>query len=51
MLKRAFHPGVIQKEELAELEVTPTEYARHPGCKRPTKIVNNDTLWKNAWHL
>lgn len=28
MLKRAVHPGAILKEELAELGVTPTEFAR-----------------------
>ena len=28
MLKRAVHPGVILREELAELGVTPTAFAR-----------------------
>ena len=28
MLKRAVHPGQILKEELAELGITPTEFAR-----------------------
>ena len=28
MLKRAVHPGVILKDELAELGVTPTAFAR-----------------------
>ena len=28
MLKRALHPGAILKEELAELDITPTEFAR-----------------------
>lgn len=28
MFKRAVHPGAILKEELAELGVTPTEFAR-----------------------
>ena len=28
MLKRAIHPGVILKDELDELGVTPTEFAR-----------------------
>lgn len=28
MFKRAVHPGVILKEELEELGVTPTEFAR-----------------------
>ena len=28
MLKRAQHPGPILKEELAGLEITPTEFAR-----------------------
>ena len=28
LLKRAVHPGQILKEELAELGITPTEFAR-----------------------
>ena len=28
MFKRAVHPGVVLKEELAEFGVTPTEFAR-----------------------
>ena len=28
MMKRAVHPGRILKDELAELDVTPTEFAR-----------------------
>ena len=28
MFKRAVHPGAILKDELAELGVTPTEFAR-----------------------
>ena len=28
MFKRAVHPGVILKDELAEIGVTPTEFAR-----------------------
>ena len=28
MFKRAVHPGMILKDELAELEVTPTDFAR-----------------------
>ncbi len=42
MLKRADHPGVILKEELAEIGVTPTELARQidvPG-NRMSQIIN-----------
>ena len=28
MLKRAVHPGLILKDELAELEITPRDFAR-----------------------
>jgi plasmid maintenance system antidote protein VapI len=28
MFKRAVHPGTILKDELLELDITPTEFAR-----------------------
>ncbi|MYD71406.1 MAG: HigA family addiction module antidote protein [Acidobacteria bacterium] len=28
MLKRTVHPGIVLRDELAELDVTPTEFAR-----------------------
>ncbi|MDE2978338.1 MAG: HigA family addiction module antitoxin [Acidobacteriota bacterium] len=42
MLKRAVHPGQVLKDELAELDVTPTEFARHIGVppNRVSQIIN-----------
>ncbi len=42
MLKRAVHPGKILKNELAELGVTPTEFARQIGVppNRVSQIIN-----------
>ena len=42
MLKRAVHPGLVLKDELAELGVTPTEFARQIGVppNRVSQIIN-----------
>ena len=42
MLKRAVHPGLVLKEELAELGITPTEFARQLGVppNRVSQIIN-----------
>ena len=42
MLKRAVHPGLVLKDELAELGVTPTELARQIGVppNRVSQIIN-----------
>ena len=42
MLRHAVHPGRIQKEELAEFGVTPTEFARQINvpANRIGQIVN-----------
>ena len=42
MLKRAVHPGAILKDELAELGVTPTEFARQIDvpANRVSQIIN-----------
>ena len=42
MLKRAVHPGQVLKDELAEFDVTPTEFARHIGVppNRVSQIIN-----------
>ncbi len=42
MLKRAVHPGGILKDELAELGVTPTEFARQIDVppNRGSQIIN-----------
>ena len=42
MLKRAVHPGLVLKEELAESGITPTEFARQIGVppNRVSQIIN-----------
>ena len=42
MLKRAIHPGRMLKDELAELGVTPTEFARQIDvpANRISQIIN-----------
>jgi len=42
MLKRAVHPGLALKDELAELGITPTEFARQIGVppNRVSQIIN-----------
>ncbi len=42
MPKRAVHPGEILKDELAELGITPTEFARQIGVppNRVSRIIN-----------
>ena len=42
MLKRAIHPGRVLKDELAELGVTPTEFARQIDvpANRISQIIN-----------
>lgn len=42
MLKRAVHPGRMLKDELAELGVTPTEFARQIDvpANRISQIIN-----------
>ena len=42
MLKRVVHPGEILKDELAELGVTPTEFARQIDVppNRVSQIIN-----------
>ena len=42
MLRRAVHPGRILKDELAELGVTPTEFARQIDvpANRISQIIN-----------
>ena len=42
MLKRAVHPGQILKDELEELGVTPTEFARQINVppNRVSQIIN-----------
>ena len=42
MLKRACHPGRVLRDELAELGVTPTEFARQIGvpANRISQIIN-----------
>lgn len=42
MLKRTIHPGRILKDELDELGVTPTEFARriHVPPNRVSQIIN-----------
>ena len=42
MLKRAAHPGRILKDELAEIGVTPTEFARQIDVppNRVSQIIN-----------
>tara|TARA_R110002096_G_scaffold346936_1_gene540431 strand:+ start:387 stop:704 length:318 start_codon:yes stop_codon:yes gene_type:complete len=37
MIKRAVHPGQILKQELAELDITPTEFSRQIGVP-PNRI-------------
>lgn len=41
MLKRAVHPGLVLKEELSEIGVTPTEFARQIGvpANRVSQII------------
>ena len=41
MLKRAVHPGLVLKEELSEIGVTPTEFARQIGVppNRVSQII------------
>jgi len=41
MLKRAVHPGMVLKEELSEIGVTPTEFARQIGVppNRVSQII------------
>ena len=42
MLKRAVHPGLVLKEELAEISITPTEFARQIDVppNRVSQIIN-----------
>ena len=42
MLKRAVHPGLVLKDELAELGITPTEFARQISVppNRVSQIIN-----------
>ena len=42
MLKRAIHPGWVLKDELAELGVTPAEFARQTDvpANRISQIIN-----------
>ena len=42
MFQRAVHPGEILKEELAELEITPTEFSRQIGVppNRVSQIIS-----------
>lgn len=42
MLRRAVHPGLVLKEELAEAGITPTEFARQIDvpANRVSQIVN-----------
>ena len=42
MLKRAVHPGLVLKEELAEIGITPTEFARQIAVptNRVSQIIN-----------
>ena len=42
MLKRAVHPGLVLKEELAEIGITPTEFARQINVppNRVSQIIN-----------
>ena len=42
MYKRQVHPGEILKEELAELEITPTEFSRQIGVppNRVSQIIS-----------
>ena len=42
MLKRAVHPGQVLKDELAELDVTLTEFARHTGVppNHVSQVIN-----------
>jgi addiction module HigA family antidote len=42
MLKRAVHRGLVLKDELAELGITPTEFARQIGVppNRVSQIIN-----------
>lgn len=42
MFERAVHPGEILKEELAELEITPTEFSRQIGVppNRVSQIIS-----------
>ena len=42
MLKRAIHPGLVLKDELSELGITPTEFARQIGVppNRVSQIIN-----------
>ena len=42
VLKRAVRPGEILKDELAELGITPTEFARQIGVppNRVSRIIN-----------
>jgi addiction module HigA family antidote len=42
MLKRAVHPGLVLKEELAEIGITPTEFARQIDVppNRVSQIIN-----------
>lgn len=46
MLKRAVHPGRVLKEELAELGVTPTEFARQ--IEVPPNRVSQITSGKRS---
>ena len=42
MLKRTVHPGLVLKDELAELGITPTEFARQIGVppNRVSQVIN-----------
>lgn len=42
MLKRAVHPGLVLKEELKEIGITPTEFARQINVppNRISQIIN-----------
>ena len=42
MLRRAVHPGLVLKEELQEIGITPTEFARQIGVppNRVSQIIN-----------
>ena len=42
MLRRAVHPGLVLKDELAEYEITPTELARQISVppNRISQIIN-----------
>ena len=42
MLKRAVHPGLVLKDELMEIGITPTEFARQIGVppNRMSQIIH-----------